>query len=306
MSPVLKALLLSWEWRPVVVLVLLVLGGIYSLGWVRLRRQGHRSLANGWRLTAYLSGLAVLGVALLSAIDLLQSLFFSVHMVQHELLMMIAPPLLLLASPFPFFLWGVPASLRRALGTMLHRTALFRRGLRRLTSPWLAWVLYVVTLWFWHAPSAYDLALRYEVIHDLEHLSFFWTALLFWWHVTGATPKVHRVLGYGTRIAYVAAALVQNEVLGVSIALASEPLYTYYTTISRSWGPSVLEDQMLGGAIMWIPGGMMYVVAVIILVARLLEQEEKRVRQAVEHDLRSLRSTNQLPIANHQSPITNH
>ncbi|MFQ5857084.1 MAG: cytochrome c oxidase assembly protein [Anaerolineae bacterium] len=277
-----------WEWRPAVILVLAVMAGTYGLGWWRLRRQGHRRLASGWRLTAYLSGLAVLAAALLSAIDALQSLLFTMHMVQHELLMMVAPPLLLLGDPFPIVLWVLPAGLRRTVGRLLTRGATFRRVLYRFTAPWVAWALYVAILWIWHSPSAYDVALRNEVIHDLEHLSFFAAALLFWWHVTAAAPHIHGSMGYGVRIGYVLAALAQNEILAVSIALARQPLYTYYTTVPRLWGLSVLDDQKLGGAIMWIPGGMMYVLTAIILLACLLDWEEKKTRREMSGDMHSL------------------
>ena len=278
----------SWNWPPAVVLVLLLMAGAYCLGWWRLRRQGYRRLASGWRLAAYLGGLAVLALALLSPIDTLQSLLFAMHMVQHELLMMVAPPLLFLGNPFPIALWGMPAGLRRAIGEFLAPQTAFRRGFQRLTAPWVAWVLYVGALWLWHAPTAYDAALRYEPIHDLEHITFFGTALLFWWHVVGAAPHIHGFSGFGTRIGYVLAALVQNEVLAVSISLADRVLYTYYETVPRLWGLSVLQDQELGGAIMWIPGGMMYVLAAIILIACLLDWEEKKTSREVSGEVRSL------------------
>jgi len=290
MNPVLRTLLLTWEWRLEVILILTGLGGVYCLGWWRLRRREHRRLASGWRLTAYLGGLGVLTLALLSPIDTLQSLLFSAHMVQHELLMMVAAPLLLLGAPFPIALWGTPAGLRRAIGHLLTRHAPFRRGFRRLSAPWAAWVLYVGVLWLWHAPAAYDAALRNELVHDVEHISFFVTALLFWWHVIGAAPQIHGGLGYGMRIGYVLAALAQNEILAVGIALSRQPLYPYYTTVPRLWGLSVLEDQMLGGAIMWIPGGMMYALTAVILIARLLgreEEEEARRTYGALHTLHS-------------------
>jgi len=283
------SLLLAWDWRSEVILVLVLLGACYSLGWWRLRRQGQRRLATGWRLTSYLSGLVVLAVALLSAVDGLQSVLFTMHMVQHELLMMVAPPLLLLANPLPFLLWGLPASPRQAVGSLLSRRSAFRRVVQHLTRPWVAWALYVGTLWLWHVPAAYDAALRSDPIHDLEHLSFFGTAMLFWWHVTGAAPRIHGSPSYGLRMAYVLAALVQNELLGVSIAFAGQPIYAHYTTVPRLWGLSVMEDQMLGGAIMWIPGGMMYVVAAVFLLFALVAREEKEITRAGEPDLHALK-----------------
>ncbi len=288
MDSAVQAWLWRWEWRTEVVLVLLGLGVLYSLGWYRLRRGNHRRVAAGWRLAVYLSGLGTLGIALLSPIDYLQALLFTMHMVQHELLMMVAAPLVLLGNPLPFLMWGLPARFRLRMGQLLARHGLLRRLLSRLATPWLAWALFVATVWIWHSPAAYDAALRSETIHDLEHLSFFWTALLFWWHVTGAAPRLRGGLGYGFRIAYVLAALAQNEILGVSIAFARQPLYPYYLSVPRLWGLSVMEDQMLGGEVMWIPGGMMYVVTVIILLARLLDWEERTVKRQTADRLRSL------------------
>lgn len=265
----------TWSWSPEVLLVLLLLASVYTAGWWRLRCQGHRRLASGWRLAAHAGGVGVLALALVSPVDTLGDYLFSAHMVQHELLMMVAPPLLLLGNPFPVALWGMPRGLRWAIGRLMDRRGRFRQWLRHVSAPGMAWLLYVSTLWLWHTPAAYDAALRYEFVHTLEHISFFATALLFWWHVIGTPPHVHGKLGYGRRVGYVLAALAQNEVLAVGISLAREPLYLYYTTVPRIWGLSVLEDQMLGGTIMWIPGGMMYALVAIILIARWWDREEK-------------------------------
>ncbi len=285
MDSVLHDWLWRWEWRPEVVLTLAALGAVYVRGWWHLRRGGHRRLASGWRLAAYLAGLSALAVALLSPIDALQALLFLMHMVQHELLMMVAAPLLLLAEPFPILLWGLPPGVRRAVGDLLARGGVLRQILARLATPWLSWAAYVVTLWVWHAPAAYDASLRNEWIHDLEHMTFFWSAMLFWWHVVGAAPRIHGFHGYGMRIVYVLAALAQNEVLGTSITFARRPLYAYYTTVPRLWGLSVMDDQMLGGEVMWIAGGMMYVLTALILLARFLAWEERRTERQIATDI---------------------
>ena len=282
MNPTWKDLLSLWEFWPQIILALVVLGAIYGLGWQRLRQRGFRRLANGWRLAAFLSGLVTLGLAMLSAVWVLQVCLFSLHMLQHLLITTVGPILLLVADPFPFLMWGLPPNTRRALAALIVPKSPLRRLLRQLTTPWMAWGLYVATLWIWHTPSAYDAALRYELLHILEHLSFFLTGLLFWWHVTGAAPRLHGRLSYGFRMAYVLAALAQNEALGVGISFYRRPLYSFYTTVPRLWGISVLDDQMLGGAIMWVPGGMMYALAAIVLLARLLDYEEKKTALSQE------------------------
>ncbi|MFQ5611034.1 MAG: cytochrome c oxidase assembly protein [Anaerolineae bacterium] len=282
MDPVLRAILLSWDWRLSVIAVLLLTGGGYTLGWWRLRRlqgelrRGRRYLANGWRLASYLGGLAILGVALMSPIDALGSQLFSMHMVQHLLLVMFSPPLLLLANPLPFLLWGLPASLRRRLGLLLSRASPVRRALRAATRPGLSWLIFVAVYLGWHDPNAYNLALRIDWVHDLEHITFFGTAMLLWWHITLAGPRIHGRFSYGARIAYVLITIPVNLIAGAAIAFSSQPVYTYYTTVPRLWGLTVMQDQMVGGVIMWVPGSMMFIVAALILVARLLQIEEAK------------------------------
>lgn len=278
MDPTVKALATSWDWRPDVILVVALLGTAYAAGWWHLRRKGTR-IARTWQLTLYLAGLAIIGLALLSPIDTFGSFLFFMHMIQHELLVMAAPLLLLLANPLPVILWGLPRRLRQGVGHLLIRGALFRRVLRRLTWMPVAWLLYVATLWAWHHPMAYQAALRNEILHDLEHLSLFLTALLFWWPITNPAPRLHGHIHHGSRIVYVLLATLQNTFLAALIALTEHVLYPYYATAPRPWGLTALTDQITGGLIMWIPGGMMYVITALVLVARLLNYEEQMMRQ---------------------------
>jgi cytochrome c oxidase assembly factor CtaG len=287
MNPTWKDLVSLWAFWPQIILLLLALAILYARGWWQLRQRGKQRLASGWRLASFLSGLVILGLAMLSFIEVLYNLLFSLHMVQHLLITMIGPPLLLLADPYPFLIWGLPENARLATGRFLAPGSATRRVLRYASNPWLIWALYVGGLWLWHLPAAYDAALTYEVLHILEHLTFFVPAMLFWWHVTGAAPRLHGRLSYGFRIGYLLAALAQNEILGIIIAFSREPLYPHYTTVPRLWGLSVLDDQMLGGALMWVPGGMMYALAAIVLIARYLEQEETKTRQQIDRQLRA-------------------
>ena len=212
MNPLTRALLLSWDLRPEILAPLLLLGALHFAGWLRLRRRSDGRFANRWRLASYSGGILVLVLALLSPIDVLSAQLFSVHMVQHLLLVMVAPPLLLLANPFPTFLWALPAGLRTAAAAAFRRIALRltddgvpARVARKVTSPGSAWALYVLIFFAWHDGNAYSLALRFESVHGLEHFSFFGAALLFWWHVTGAAPRVHAKPPPWMRVGYVLA-----------------------------------------------------------------------------------------------------
>jgi len=282
MDPVLKAVLLSWEWRIEIVLALVAAGTLYTLGWWRLRslRRGRSQdrgrVATNERLVTYLGGLVILGLALMSPIDVLASQFFFMHMIQHLLLVMIVPPLLWLASPFPFVMWGLPPQARSRVGSLFSRKSSFRRRLRTFTAPGIAWMLYVAFLLGWHDPNAYQAALQEELIHDLEHLTFFITAVLFWWHVIYAPPHVHKRLPRGARIAYVLAAIPPTMAAGAVIAFSGQPVYAYYAGVPRLWGVSVMQDQMLGGVIMWVPGSMMYILAALILISRWVQDEDAK------------------------------
>jgi putative membrane protein len=254
--------------------VLALLGSMYTRGWwhVRRRRAGRQALATAWRLAAYLGGLAILGVALMSPIDVLGGQLFTMHMIQHLLLVMLAPPLLLLANPLPFFLWALPAGARHAAGSLLNRESPWRRALRSMTAPGLVWMGFVAVFIGWHDPHAYDAALRSDLVHDLEHLTFFAAGMLYWWQVIGAGPRL-RSLSRAMRLVFLLATIPVNMAAGVAISFANQPIYPYYAAMPRPWGLSVMQDQMLGGVIMWIPGSMMYVLAALILIAGLIQTE---------------------------------
>jgi putative membrane protein len=270
----------AWSWRPLVLLVVLGMGALYVRGWRRLRHAARaRGAAPGWRLVAYLAGLGCVVLALCSPIELLSELSFTAHMVQHQLLMMGAPPLLLLAAPFPFVLWGLPPGPRRRLGALVSRPGPVRRALRTLTWMPIAGTLYTVALWGWHHPVAYETALRYPLLHDFEHLTFFLTAVLFWWPILNPAPRFHRLstgVMYGARIGYLILATGQNTLLGAVLGLSERVFYPSYAAAPRllaDWSP--LDDQSFGGGVMW-SGSHMFLLAVLILLHRAMEAEGRK------------------------------
>lgn len=268
----------EWHWRPDVVIVVTFLSTTYVVGWRRLRRRNSHS-AKKWQLLVYLTSMATICLALLSPIDALGSLLFIFHMTQHELLMMVAAPLLLLANPLPVLLWGVPIRLRHSLGRILTRDAPVRRALKIITWMGLTLPLYLVNLWSWHYPPVFETALRDDLIHDLQHLSFFITGLLFWWPVINPAPKVHGYIPYGFRIFYVIAATLPTMLPVMGLVFFTERIfYPYYTTVPRLWGLTVIEDQSNGWAIMALAEGTAYLIAILLLVARMAVHEERMVR----------------------------
>jgi len=215
-------------------------------------------------------------LSLVSPIDSLGEQLFAFHMVQHLLLIMVAAPLLLLANPFPFILWGLPVALRSAIAGLFRRRSTFRQMLRNTTTPGITWLIFTTVYIGWHDPNAYNAALRYSWVHNFEHLSFFVAGLLFWWHIVGAGPRIHKRFPIGMRIGYLLFSIPPNMLAGISIAFARNPIYTYYTTVPRVFGLTVMQDQMIGGMIMWVPGSMMYIIAVLILAARVFQVENHK------------------------------
>jgi putative membrane protein len=283
MDPLLRATLTSWDWRVEIILVLALAGTLYTFGWRRLRqRTSYRQSKNrwhagaSWRPIAYISGLLILGIALMSPIDVLASQLFIFHMIQHVLLVMVVPPLLLLSNPLPFTLWALPKNLRSSTAGLLRRKSPFRRGLKKATGAGLVWMAFVIVYWGWHDPNAYDLALRSSLVHDIEHITFFLVSLLFWWHVMAAGPRIHRPMSQGMRFAYLLSAIPITMLAGLAITFSTGPIYSYYEAMPRLWGISVMDDQRIAGVIMWVVGSMMYMVAALIIAARWLQQEEMK------------------------------
>jgi cytochrome c oxidase assembly factor CtaG len=222
--------------------------------------------------------MATICLAVLSPIDTLGSLLFIFHMTQHELLMMVAAPLLLLANPLPAFLWGLPQRLRYRLGRLLTTDALVRRALKILTWMGVTLPLYMLSLWGWHYSPVFEAALRDDLIHDLQHLSFFITGLLFWWPVINPAPKVHGYIPYGFRIFYVIAATLPTMLPVMGLVLSERIFYPYYASVPRLWGITILEDQSNGWAIMALAEGTAYLTAILLLVARRAQHEEQMLR----------------------------
>ncbi len=180
----------DWHWRPEVLFPLIFFCAVYARCWFRLRSLNFGAVHPS-QLALYLLGLLAISTALISPIDSLANRFLSMHMVQHLLLLMIAPLGILLADPLPAFLWGLPGKLRLRAGGLLAPASPVRRVLRALTLLPVSWTLYVLNLWAWHSPALYQLALREPMIHDAEHLLFFLTALLFWWPIVNPSPRLH-------------------------------------------------------------------------------------------------------------------
>lgn len=275
MPPEMVAFLISWAWEPAIVGGLAAAGVLYAFGWRTLGRQTRgKVVLERWRSWAYAGGLALVALALLSPVAVFSELLFTMHMLQHVLLMA-AAPLILLGSPLLPVLWALPRALRRAIGGLFVPAGPLHAAFHALTNPFVAATLYVSTVALWHAPSFYDAAQGRTLVHDLEHVMFLGTALLYWW------PVVHpgggkRRLGFGLGILYLTPALLSQNVIGMVLTFADRPLYATYQHVPRLWGISVVLDQQLAGAVMGITGAAINLVAMTVLLVLFLRSEERR------------------------------
>ena len=249
--------------KTLVSLGLLVVGAAYAGGWRRLRAAGYA--APRWRFALYVLGLATIGAALLSPLDALAAERFSAHMGQHLLLTMVAAPLLVLGNPLPLVLWGVPAGVRRALGATLRRGAPLRTALSALTLLPVAGILHVTTVWVWHLPFMYDAAAEHELVHAVEHATFFSTAILFWWPIVQPAPRLRPRPHAGFQILYLLLATAQNTALGMLLAVPERAYYPYYVRTAAVLGISAVDDQLLGAGLMW-SGGHMYLLPILLVL----------------------------------------
>jgi putative membrane protein len=261
----------AWNLHPV------LLGGLLLTAWAYRRGQtsGPRRPVDTWRARWFTAALVALGLALLSPLDALSDALASAHMVQHLLLLLVAAPLLALSAPSSAILRGSPLALRQASGRWRRRLGLTHGNLGLLRHPAAVWLLSVGVIWFWHAAAPYDATLDNQLLHVLEHASFLVTAVLFWQVVVGVRGAA-RVSG-GLGVLLVFAMAMQSVFLSVLLTFARTPWYSGYAETTAPWGLDPLTDQQLAGAIMWIPGGGIYLmVALALLVAwiRATERED--------------------------------
>lgn len=268
----------SWNPAPGVLAGIALAGGAYAVGLARLWRDvGPGRVVPRWRAAAYAGGVLALALALVSPLDALGETLFWGHMVQHLVLMLVAAPLLVLGAPAPALLRLPGPAGRRRLGGWWQRRTTLRAFAALLTAPPLAWALHAATVWAWHLPAAYQAALADERLHALEHLSFLVTALLFWWVVLQPTGR--RRLNHGMAVLYVVTAGMVGGLLGALLTFAGRPFYPAQSAAAAAWGLTPLVDQQLAGLIMWLPGGLVYLIAAAVLFVLWLRVEEARSRR---------------------------
>ncbi len=261
------AALASWNLDPRVLAMLLALAVIYTRGWIRVRRLVRRD-NDGQRLLFFWAAVSVVFIATESPLDSIDNLSLAAHMTQHLLLMMIAPPLVLLADPALPMLRGLPKSIvKEGLGPFLT-WPLLRSFFEWLTAPYVTWILFAVSTIGWHVPYFYEKALAAPSWHAIQHASFFWTGLLFWWPVIRPGPGKYRwPLWIG--VPYLLSADMVNTALSAFFIFSGRVLYPSYEAVGLG-GMSARDDQTLAGAIMWVPGSIIYLLPAVVIAMKLL------------------------------------
>jgi cytochrome c oxidase assembly factor CtaG len=259
--PTIGSLLFDWTFEPLPTLAILIALGVW---WWAVRRVDRAHPGNPVpRRRSVAFGLAMLALAfaLISGIERYDTTLFSVHMIQHILLVLVAAPLIALAAPITLLLRvATPAARRRWILPVLHS-----RVVRVLAFPVVAWIAFAGVMWVSHFSPFFDAALEDPFIHQAEHVLFLSTALLFWWPAVALDPAPWR-LPHPGRVGYVFLQMTQNTFLAVVILGAGAVLYPHYATTGRTWGPTPLEDQQLAAGIMWLVGDLIFLAAIMLIV----------------------------------------
>jgi putative membrane protein len=264
----------TWTFEPVTIVLMLASGAAYVAGVRAAWRQGGAgAVFRRWHVAAFAMGMLALALALNSPLDGLADLVFSAHMTQHEILMLVAAPLLVFGHPMLAFLWAVPGRQRIAVARAFRRPPALRTW-RWLTNPLVVFVLHGIALWIWHIPVLFEWALHDDGVHAVQHSSFVITAALFWW---GMVHGRYGRAGYGVGVAYVFLTALHSTLLGALLTLAPSAWYRSYEATSAARRLDALADQQLAGLIMWVPSGTIFIVIGLALVAAWLGESERRV-----------------------------
>jgi putative membrane protein len=261
----------DWTWPPFIVIPLLIMALFYGIGTAKMVRRGTPPKISVRPILWFALGWISLVIALDSPLHELGEQLFWVHMTQHEILMLVAAPLLVLGRPLVPYLWAFSPSWRDRVANV-GRLKSFKTCWSMVSAPLSAWLLSALALWIWHIPWLFDQTLRSDWIHAAQHTTFLATGLLFWWPLVNPTP----LLGYGGGLAYVFTTALYTSVLGALLTFAPRAWYSSYTTTAPAWHLTALEDQQLGGLIMWIPAGTLLLIVGLVLLVKWMHESQTR------------------------------
>jgi cytochrome c oxidase assembly factor CtaG len=278
MPPVSQAVLLSWSVPPAATFALVLAAVVYLRGWLLMRNAGVPFVPL-WRAVSFLLGLLSLWIALASPLDTFSGLVLTAHMLQHMMLMMLAPPLILLGAPVIPLVRGLPAfAAREFAGPFLNWRVANRVG-EALTHPIVALLLMGTVMFAWHTPRLYELALASSSWHEVEHACFFLASLVFWWPVIQPWPSRTRWPRWVV-VPYLLVADLENTALSAILVFSDRLLYPSYDAVPRLFGFSASHDQAAAGAIMWVMGSLAFVVPAIGIAVQCLQSNRWQAQAA--------------------------
>jgi putative membrane protein len=269
-----------WTFDLWIIVPLCLLHWLYGHGLLRLwNRAGWGRGIGPAQVSAFLAGELMLVLALVSPLDPLGETLLTAHMVQHGLLVTLAPLLLLAGRPGAALPWALPLAWRRRMARS-RPTRFVARAFAWTLRPLPAAVLHGLALWLWHAPALFETALENPALHTLEHTSFVATALMFWWAVLAASRSRHSV---APAVAAIFITLLHSGFLGALITFAPNILYGWYEGRTAVWSIDTLTDQQLAGLVMWVPVGLLYLSAGLAVTGRLVGNDEVRAEARALH-----------------------
>ncbi len=272
------------DWRPDTgpMVALVLTAAVYARGVRRVWKQaGHGRGVSERQVAFFAAAMLSIAIVLVSPLDAMAEVLFSAHMTQHVVLAVIVPPLILLGAPLPALLWAMPAEPRIRIVRAVRSQHWLVGGWRWITAPALAWLIHGAAIWAWHAPRLYELALRNDTVHALEHLSFVGTGILLWWGILHGREA--RRTAYAIGIITVFFTAMHTGVLGALITLSHRLWYPAQASGAAAWGLTPMQDQQLAGLIMWVPGGLLYVIAMSALFVGWLEPERAHRHRVARH-----------------------
>ena len=263
-----------WTLDSSVTVPLGLLALLYAIGFVRLRARSDRGRGQIERQALlFAAGWLSLAGAIVSPLHAAGEQSFTLHMIEHEIIMLLAALLLVAARPGAILLWALPGRLRQPLSSV-GRASPLRALWRFLTDPVVATIAQAAAMWLWHVPSLFDRALAHEGWHVAQHLSFLASALLFWWAMLHNRHGRH---GYGISAACLFVTSLVGGALGALMTFSGSPWYSAYAAMGMApFGLTPIEDQQLAGLIMWIPGGLVHAGAALVFLYKWLQASEAR------------------------------
>ncbi|MDB4942061.1 MAG: hypothetical protein JWP97_1595 [Labilithrix sp.] len=262
-----------WTPDPLAFGLVTVSSAIYVRG---LRVLGPNHGVRTWERACFFAGQLALLVALVSPVDRLSDVLFSAHMSQHEIIMLVAPPLIVLGRPWVALLFAL-SPVARARVTRRMKEPRLLAWFRVAAHPVTVVLLHALVIWVWHVPSLFEAALRSEPVHAVQHGMFFVTAALFWWSIVRGR---HGRAGYGLAALLVFATAMHTSVLGALLTVTTKLWYPLYAERAAPWGEDAAGDQSLAGIVMWVPSGVLLTLLALGLFATWLGEAARRVALA--------------------------